>query len=154
MATFATVLVTTDFSGPSIAALTYGRDMARTFGATLQVLHVTDDVMAAVGADLWGAKYPELQAEVEDTARTRLEAILTDDDRQKLQAKAVVRTGSAAAVIVDYAKAENIDLIVIGTHGRSGLPRMLIGSVAERVVRLAPCPVLTVRRQESRATTE
>jgi nucleotide-binding universal stress UspA family protein len=142
------ILVATDFGNPSAAVLTYGRELARTFGATLHVLHVADNVMAAVGADYWGANFPEMQQEVEDLAMQRLEAMVTAAHDDAVQVKPVVRSGSAAAVIVDYAQHEQIGLVVIGTHGRSGISRVLIGSVAERVVRMAPCPVLTVRHPE------
>jgi universal stress protein A len=142
------ILVATDFSESAKAALTYGRQLAQTFGGSLHLLHVADDVLAATGADLWGLKYPEVQSQVEDTARTTLETLLTEEDRQSLHAQAVVRSGPAAAAIVDYAQREAIDLIVVGTHGRTGLPRVLVGSVAERVVRTAHCAVLTVRASE------
>ena len=62
-----------------------------------------------------------------------------------IPAKKVIRTGAAFVEIIDYARSESMDLIIIGTHGRTGLEHILIGSVAERVIRKAPCPVLTVR---------
>ena len=74
---------------------------------------------------------------------------LFSEDRRLLHARAIVETNnSAAAAIVDYAQRSSIDLIVLGTHGRSGMSQLLVGSVAERVVRTAPCPVLTVRQPE------
>jgi nucleotide-binding universal stress UspA family protein len=154
MVRFSSILVATDFSPSSKTALTYGRDLARTFGATLHVLHVADDVMASTGADLWGVQFPEVQARVEELARTNVEAILTEDDRQQLGARGVVRSGPAAAAIVDYAEREQIDLIIVGTHGRSGLPRVIVGSVAERVVRTARGPVLVVRHEGSASDEE
>jgi len=144
------ILVATDFSEPSDAALAYGRALARTFGATLHVVHVTGNVPTLVyAADAYAASMPELQQEIEDAARKQLADLLVDNDRPPLPARSVVLTSSApAAAIVDYAKGERIDLIVAGTHGRGGVAHLLMGSVAERVVRTAPCPVLTVRHPE------
>ena len=144
------ILVATDFSEPSDAALAYGRALARTFGATLHVANVVDNVPALVyGAEAYAASMPELQQEIEDSARKQLADLLVDDDRPPLPVRPVVLTSSApAAAIVGYAKGERIDLIVAGTHGRGGVAHLLMGSVAERVVRTAPCPVLTVRHPE------
>jgi nucleotide-binding universal stress UspA family protein len=95
------------------------------------------------------ASYPELQQEVEDAARRQLDTIVTDDDRQKLNAAAVlVTSNSPALTITTYAQEHGVDLIIMGTHGRGAFAHLLMGSVAERVVRTAPCPVLTVRHPE------
>lgn len=135
------VLVATDFSATSDAALTYGRALARTFGASLYLLHVAENqFLRSTAAD------PATLA----AARLRwLEDDLTAADRDELRARAVVEiSDSPARAIVDYARGEAIDLIVMGTHGRSAMSQILVGSVAERVVRTAPCPVLTVRQPE------
>lgn len=135
------ILVATDFGEASDAALTYGRALARTFGATLHVLHVVENFfMRPTVADPY-----LLQA----TAAKRLNELLTDEDRVTLRAHAVIETsGAPAAAITAYARSANIDLIVMGTHGRGAVEHLLMGSVAERVVRTAPCPVLTVRHPE------
>ena len=144
------ILVATDFSEPSDAALAYGRELARNFGAQLTVLHIADNLaMRAYGADGFVMAEPELQRDIEESARRRLDALLSDEDRDVLRAQGVVRSASSTALaIVDYARAVNTDLIVIGTHGRGAVAHLLMGSVAERVVRTAPCPVLTVRHPE------
>jgi nucleotide-binding universal stress UspA family protein len=143
------VLVATDFSEPSTAALDYGRELARTYEATLHVLHVTEDLRWRFAADATPAFPADAQEEIEASARARTNALLTDEDRAQLHARAAVQTAvSPAESIVEYAKTQAADVIVIGTHGRSGFSRVLMGSVAERVVRLAPCPVLTVRHPE------
>jgi len=135
------VLVATDFSPPSDVALAYGRALAERFGATLHLLHVDDNQF--------------LQARVSDPGSVSrahqrwLEERLTPSDRSRLNARASIEVNSsAAAAIVSYAQRSSIDLIIVGTHGRSGLSHVLVGSVAERVVRTAPCPVLTVRHPE------
>ena len=144
------ILVATDFSEASDAALTYGRTMARTFGATLHVLHVADNVyLRAFGAEAYVPAVPDLQTEVNEAARKQLDELLIDSDGSGPVTRKVLRTSNApAAVITDYAASERIDLIVVGTHGRGGVAHLLMGSVAERVVRTAPCPVLTVRHPE------
>ena len=143
------ILVATDFSETSAAALNYGRDLARTFGSTLHVVHAADDVMIRFAGEGAMIFLPELKNEVEHSARRRLDALVTDEDRTQLRAKAVVGTSlSPADTIVHYATEHGIDLIVMGTHGRNALGHLLVGSVAERVVRAAPCPVLTVRHPE------
>jgi nucleotide-binding universal stress UspA family protein len=144
------VLVATDFSEPSNAALNYGRELARAFGATLRVLHVVDNMFAnTVGVEGYFANLPEMQREIEEFARKQLEAVITDEDRRELNARPVLLTSSTPALsIVSYARESNTDLLIMGTHGRGGLAHVLMGSVAERVVRLAPCPVLTVRHPE------
>jgi len=144
------ILVATDFSEPSDAALAYGRALARTFGATLHVVHVVDNVPTLVyGAEAYAVPMPELQEEIDNAARKQLADLLVDNDRPPLPVRSILLTSNApAAAIVDYAKSERVDLIVAGTHGRGGVAHLLMGSVAERVVRTAPCPVLTVRHPE------
>jgi nucleotide-binding universal stress UspA family protein len=150
MLTLKNVLVATDFGDCSDAALMYGRALADKFGGRLHVLHVVETVIPG-GLEGGGyvAGFPDLQAELERAGSDRLEALVSSDDRRTLQATTTLRTLDAPAhAIVEYAKDEHIDLIVIGTHGRRGLSHLLMGSVAEKVVRTAPCPVLTVRHPE------
>jgi nucleotide-binding universal stress UspA family protein len=143
------VLVATDFSEPSDAALNYGRELARTFAATLHVLHVADNVTFQYGVEGYSTMLPELQQDVEAAARKQLERLITEEDRVALHAEPVVVTAvSKAAAIVGYASEQRMDLIVMGTHGRGAVSHLLMGSVAERVVRTATCPVLTVHHPE------
>jgi len=144
------VLVATDFSDPAQAALAYGRELARTFGASLTVLHVVDNVLTrAYGLDAMMLADPELQREIETCAHRQIDGLLFDEDRHDLTAIGVIVTSnSPSAAIVTYARDTAVDLIVIGTNGRGAVAHLLMGSVAERVVRTAPCPVLTVRHPE------
>jgi len=143
------VLVATDFSEPSAAALNYGRELARTFAATLHVLHVADSMYSQFGVDSYSTVLPELQRDVEAAALKQLDRLIHDDDRVELHAKPVLITGLAkAAAIVGYANEQRVDIIVMGTHGRGAVGHLLMGSVAERVVRTAACPVLTVHHPE------
>ena len=143
------ILVATDFGEASDAALSYGRDLARSYSATLLVVHIAENVLARYAGEGSLALLPQLQGEVEEAARKQLARLVADEDRRQLHAKAEVLTAlGPAEAIVDYAKSHKVDIIVMGTHGRRALAHLFVGSVAERVVRTAPCPVLTVRHPE------
>lgn len=145
------VLTPTDFSEPSQVAVRYGKALAENFGAALHLVHVLDE-----GALVYPWTTPEGApitigpglAELEQLARSRLAELLTPAEQEKLSAKVVTLVGSPFLEIINYAKVQEIDLIVLGTHGRGPIAHMLMGSVAEKVVRKAPCPVLTVRHPE------
>lgn len=144
------ILVPTDFGDAADAALNYARAFARCFGASIDVLHVAEDMSARMFAgEIYVPVPPAVQQDVEDAARKHLDARLVDNDPDPLPVRRVVIASNApAASIVNYAKEMGIDLIVMGTHGRGPMAHLLMGSVAERVVRLAPCPVLVVRHPE------
>lgn len=144
------VLVATDFGEVADVALAYARALASRFEATLHVLHVAENIyIAAVGPENYVTMAPQLQREIETTAAKRLDQLLIDSDRSGPPTRRAVLTSSAPALaIIDYARDHDIDLIVMGTHGRGALAHIVMGSVAESVVRLAPCPVLTVRHPE------
>ena len=149
MLTLKQILVATDFSEPSEAALLYGRELAMRFGARLHVLHVADAISATAGEEFFPGDIEALQADVLKRAAERLDTLLTDHDLTMLRATPVVRaSGNVADAIVDYAKDIHVDVIVVGTHGRGGVSHLFMGSVAEHVVRKAPCPVLVVRPNE------
>lgn len=135
------VLVAVDFDEMSNVALTYARHLARMFGARLHVLHVMENPFLRPMANDPRA--------IEAGVTRRLLDTLTEEDRTVLHAVPVIRTSEhPAEEVVKYAQTEQIDLIVIGTHGRPGVAHLLMGSVAEKVVRNAPCPVLTLRHPE------
>lgn len=144
------VLVATDFGSASEVALEYGRAFARTFGGTLHVLHVVENAFTRMTAGEFGiADVGRVMQDLEAGARASLDKTVRDDDRRELHAQtAVITAGNAALGIVNYARDEKIDLLVMGTHGRGPLAHVLMGSIAEKVVRTAPCPVLTVRAAE------
>jgi nucleotide-binding universal stress UspA family protein len=129
------MLIPTDFSEASDVALRYGVHMAQVFEARLFFLHVPRD---AKDAALSIADFEAMQ-------RERLSLVLPAEGLDRLRPEYAVRIGSPANEIVRYADARDIDLIVMGTHGRSGVMNLLMGSVAEDVVRRALCPVLLVR---------
>jgi nucleotide-binding universal stress UspA family protein len=144
------ILVATDFGEASEAALSYGRALGVKFGATLHVLHVTPNIyISAFGAEAYATMAPDMQKEVDAEARKQLHEMLIDSDNSgPPTVSALLTSNTPPFAIVEYAKDHKIDLIVMGTHGRGALAHMVMGSVAERVVRLAPCPVLTVRHPE------
>jgi nucleotide-binding universal stress UspA family protein len=135
------ILVATDFSEVSTAAIDYGRDLARTFGTSLRLLHVMENPFLRPS--------PADPHTLKAAALRHLMDRLTDEDREALHATAALETSDdPAGEIVKQAKTHAVDLIVLGTHGRGGVAHLLLGSVAEKVVRTAPCPVLTVRHPE------
>jgi nucleotide-binding universal stress UspA family protein len=135
---FTRILVPIDFSAASHAALAYARRLAETFDASLHLLHVADATfLRAVVSD----------PRDRDTAGlNRLDDLFTDEDRHRFRVvTAVEHSDVPADEIVGYARLRDIELIVMGTRGRTGLAHVLLGSVAEKVVRAAPCPVVTLR---------
>jgi universal stress protein A len=132
------ILVPTDFSKTSDAALQHAIDMAEAFGGQLYLLHVPGET-----GENFEANFPV--GRFETAARERLGALLSPEEITRLRPEYALRIGKPAEEIVRYAGARDIDFIVMGTHGRSGVAHLLVGSVAEQVVRTAPCPVLLVR---------
>jgi nucleotide-binding universal stress UspA family protein len=138
---FPRILVPTDFSSPSEAALAYGQKMAAEFDAALHLLHIAENpFLRAASGD---------RRSREEAAARWLQDRLTEADRRRGAVTIVEQSDEPASEILRYAKSNNIDLIVMGTHGRTGLARAALGSVAETVVRAASCPVLTVHSAES-----
>ena len=139
------ICVAVDFSDTSAAALDYAKALADAFGARLHLLHVL--VNWVPDGDF--PVSPQFYIGLEESARKQLNSLLSTDEQIKYQAKLALISGLSEFVeIVRYARDNNIDLLVLGTHGRGAIAHMLMGSVAEKVVRKAPCPVLTVRHPE------
>jgi nucleotide-binding universal stress UspA family protein len=144
---FKRILVPMDFSAPSDAALEQARSVATRFGASLHLLHVADDPYRVLySAEVFVPDIEGLREEILKDVTGRLNDRLRPSDLTELHATAEAIIGMPAASIVEYADGHDIDLIVMGTHGRGGMSHLLMGSVAERVVRTAACPVLTVRK--------
>jgi nucleotide-binding universal stress UspA family protein len=143
---FTRILVPTDFSEPSDAALLYATELAARFGATIHLVHVVEDpiVTGAFGVEAYAPESPGMSAALRADAEFRLNERLNDITRAGVRATCEVLNGPSAPTIVNAAGELAIDLIVMGTHGRMGMAHAIMGSVAERVVRVAPCPVLTV----------
>lgn len=143
------ILVPTDFSEFSRPALDYACAIAARFGSELHLLHVVPDpAMLVPESHAFSVEAMQAQsaALVED-ATQRIDALPEGGWENGKPIIREVRTGAVFLEIIDYAKTHEIDLLVIGTHGRSGLMHVLLGSVAEKIVRKSPCPVLTVKPQ-------
>ena len=141
------ILVPHDFSETSDAAVNYAVALAKSFGAKLHLLHVGDKIRSEMATE-----FPlGLDESLEDAVRERLVKILTPHDQMDLKPVFEVRGGTPSVEILAYAKEHEIDLIVMGTHGRGFVGHVVMGSVAERVVRYATCPVLTVHSADRAA---
>jgi nucleotide-binding universal stress UspA family protein len=139
------ILFPTDFSSSSDAPLAYATALARDMGAMLLIVHVEEPPMAYGGGEMYyGIAEPDYEA-----LRRMLEDVKPTDPAVPCERRLV--TGDPASAIVDLAREEEVDLIVMGTHGRTGLRRLLMGSIAEAVVRTAPCPVLTYKPPQHKA---
>lgn len=133
------IVFATDFSPASEAAFKYATALARDSGATLAIVHVEELPMPYAGGEMYIAQPEYPNPEV----KKMLEAIVPADPNVKFTHR--LELGTAADDIVRMAQEEQADLLVIGTHGRTGLKRVLMGSVAESVMRQATCPVLTLK---------
>jgi nucleotide-binding universal stress UspA family protein len=145
-----TILAPTDFSRHAEAALAYAFGLAERLGSAVHLLHALPEVVAPVGPEpmLVPNLPPEYYSESEARSLEALRAVPRAEWGRPTEVQAAVRWGDAVDAIVGYARDQAIDLIVIATHGRTGLGHVLLGSVAERIVREAPCPVLTIRDRE------
>lgn len=153
MITLKTILIPVDFSECSDGAVKYGYALAEAFGATVHLLHVVHDpYMMPWAAEGFAAPTGDLLTDWEAAARKRLLDLVSAGST--VQAQVATRVGPAQPEIVRYAASHGIDLIVLGTHGRGTLGHLLLGSVAERVVRTAACPVLTVRHPKHEMLTD
>jgi nucleotide-binding universal stress UspA family protein len=145
-AAFKRILVPTDFSNPSVKALKYAVRFAEQSGATIHLLYVVEHPTFIYDIET----FPLAISEAEQIARAKHKLLrLADAEIEELvPVKTDVRTGKPFRAIAELARKTNADLIIIATHGRTGLSRMLLGSTTELLVRHAPCPVLVVRDRE------
>jgi nucleotide-binding universal stress UspA family protein len=149
MIRLARILYPTDFSDLSLVALKYAKSFAEQYHAQLHCLHVVDEAY-----QYWMTMGPEgvpMGPDIHqmlDIAERQMKEFVAEhiEDHPRIISRVI--TGKPFVEIIRYAREEEIDMIVIATHGRSGLKYVMLGSVAERVVRKAPCPVLTVRSGE------
>lgn len=150
---FKKILCPTDFSAPSRAALRMARDLAAHHDAELVLMTVVE-VVPVLPSPRAGSVAPTFdvssyQKEIRENAAEQLEKLAAELRTDALTPGIHVADGTAADEIIDYAQQGGVDLIVIATHGRSGVSRFLFGSVAERVLRSSSCPVLTIRLEQS-----
>lgn len=142
-----TILLPTDFSDCGNYALTYAAFLARKFAASVICVHVIEPIVPTVGYSGMTEPLPiaDISEQLEDSAERELPKIAECEECAGLEVEEVIVHGEAASEIVRVAKERNVDLIVLASHGRTGLGRILFGSTAEAVVRHASCPVLVVK---------
>ena len=147
------ILLPIDFSDAANTLLQYGVFLANKYDARIFIIFVAEDPLTYAGLSfpnytelpLTDIPLKQLEEDLTNYARTRMNNFLEKNlTSTKVAHQSTILFGNVAEEIVNYAKKEAIDLIVIGTHGFKGLNRMLLGSVAEKVVKLAPCPVMTI----------
>ena len=141
------ILLPTDFSECGNFALSYAASLARTFGASILCLHVIEPMVPTVGYSGMTEPLPlaDISDQLEDSAERELPKIAECEECAGLDVEELIVHGEAASEIVRVAKDRKVDLIVVSSHGRTGLGRILFGSTAEAVVRHASCPVLVVK---------
>ena len=149
--TITNILVPVDFSPHAEHAFTYATTLAERFGAKLALVYVVDDSFVTGGwsSEIYVSNVPELIENLIADADRRLATLKASAAALGLTAETAVIRGRPAHAIGEHAKNGGFNLIVMGTHGRTGVSHVVMGSVAERVLRKAPCPVLTVRATEA-----
>ena len=152
MPTFSKILVPTDFSEDSKLALSYAIELAQKFSAEIIVVHVDQPLAPVMVSELNpGLDVGTMNRIAEEQRLLALRELDQTSARLResgVKSRGLMRVGAPFLEILHAAQTENVDLIVMGTHGRTGLAHVLIGSVAERVVNKAPCPVLTIRHPD------
>ncbi|MFN0152715.1 MAG: universal stress protein [bacterium] len=148
MITLSKILCPVDFSEYSKHALTYAVALAAQFRAKLTLVHVIEPIHLPADIALGAPGILHFEDGLVERARARLDSLVDVATLAELSVETRVLEGVAFAEIVKFAREENTDLIVLATHGQSGIAQLLLGSTAEKVVRKAPCPVLTVKSPE------
>ncbi len=139
------VLVPTDFSDSAKHAFTYGVSFAQEYHAELVLLHVVENLTVGYASDLFPVPMAEVFQEISGYAKTELAKLAAEARQKGVAVSELVAQGKPSAEIIRHAAENDVDMIVLGTHGKGMLDQALFGSTTERVVRRAPCPVLTVR---------
>lgn len=139
------VLVPIDFSDYSKSALKYAVNFAKSFNAEIILVYVVEPVIYPPDFSMGQIAMPSINTEWDDRAKDELQKLAKSEINEIANVKTIIKTGKPFVEIIETAKEENIDLIIIATHGHSGVEHILFGSTAEKVVRKAPCPVLTLR---------
>ena len=145
MIAFKEIIVPTDFSEHSLRALDYAVEIADRFSSELKLVYVIEPLIQAADVAWSSVDFDRLNRAHKDSADRQIRALLDERIPESVPAEFVILTGKPFIEIVRLAKADNADLIVMATHGRGAISQILMGSTAEKVVRRAPCPVLTVK---------
>ena len=139
------VLVPIDFSDYSKSALRYAVNFAKSFSAEIILIYVVEPIIYPPDFSMGQIAMPTINTDWDNRAKEELDKLAKSENIGNGKVKTIIKTGKPFAEIIETAKEEDIDLIIIATHGHSGVEYILFGSTAEKVVRKAPCPVLTLR---------
>lgn len=142
------ILVPIDFSGYSRKALQYAIPFARQSHASIDLIYVVEPTVYPADFSFGQVGFPAIEDELRKRGAEELDDLLMHEIGKRVPARRAIRTGKAFYEIIQYAREEKMDLIIIATHGHTGIEHALFGSTAEKVVRKAPCPVLVVRSDE------
>jgi len=137
------ILVPIDFSENSVKLLQHAVGTAEKSGASLVVIYVVEGIDKYAGLSIPHMSLTEVEKELVQSAETKMEIFLEENLEPSIPHEGVVRNGDIVDEINSYAAKQDVDMIIMGTHGYKGLEKVLFGSVAERIVKTAPCPVLT-----------
>jgi len=145
MVVFKEIVVPTDFSEYSLRALDYGIEIASKFGSHLTLTYVVEPLLQTADLTWTTVDFEELNRSHSEMASKKLDQIISERVPKEIRCDRVILYGKAFIEILKHAKDQNADMIVMATHGRGAISHLLMGSTAEKVVRKASCPVLTVK---------
>ncbi|MCS7229953.1 MAG: universal stress protein [Candidatus Kryptonium sp.] len=143
------ILLPTDLSPASISAFKYAKSLAEKYGASIYVLYILENIpiLAIHGLDL---TLERVEKNMEENAKQQLEKIVKENLKTKSKVQIFIRKGVVDDEILKFADEKKVDLIVMGTHGRTGIEYTLLGSITEKIVRKAKCPVLTIKPEKQK----
>jgi nucleotide-binding universal stress UspA family protein len=142
------IVVPQDFSDYSMHALKYAVTFAELFKSELIILHVVEPIVYPADFSFGQVSIPAMEEEIRKRSEEELNELVAKEIPSSIKVTSIIKVGKPFIEIIEVAKSENADLIVISSHGRTGMDHVLFGSTADKVVRKAPCPVLTVRPHE------
>lgn len=142
------IVVPIDFSEYSKKAFRYAIDFARTFHAEMVLVYVVEPIVYPADFSFGQVALPSMERELLERGQEQLKNLIDKEVPAGIVARSLVRSGKPFVEIIQVAKEENAELIIIATHGHSGIEHVLFGSTAEKVVRKAPCPVLSIRSSD------
>jgi len=149
MIQFKNILFPTDFSTCALAAQKVAFDVATQCQATLYIVHVVHGDSFLTDSEVFHFHLPDVSAQMEAAAQLHLDALVPDSLREKITVETAVLHGTPFREILNFAQEKQVDMIVIATHGRSGLQHLLLGGTSDKVIRQSPCPVLSVRHPDT-----
>jgi len=145
MIQFEKILVPIDFSDYSLQALKYASEFAKLYKSKILLVYVVEPVIYPPDLSIGQIALPTLSYQIDEKAKEELGRVARENIPADIEVIPIVKLGKPYLEIIDLAKSEDVDLIIISTHGHTGVEQILFGSTADKVVRKAPCPVLTLR---------